>query len=348
MIHAAFAVPGALDTPTGGYAYARRLLAAAPAVGMRLDHIALPAGFPCPAPDAVARALAQLSAVPACRPLLVDGLAFGALPVAGLAELAAPLAALLHHPLGLETGLTATAAEAMLAAEAAALRHATAVIVPSRSGAEIAVERLGVSPDRITVAPPGLDPVAATDSVRESGTLLCVGTLTPRKGHDVLIAALARLRDRPWRAVLAGSADRDPAHAARLRAMIAEAGLAARITLLGDLSPDGLAQAYDRAALFCLPSYHEGYGMVFAEAMAHGLPVVAADIAAAREVMPPETRLLVPPGDADALAGALGTLLDDPARCSAMSAAGRRHAAGLPDWHETARTVADVLGGLAA
>lgn len=346
MIHAAFAVPGALETPTGGYAYARRLLAEASGAGMRLDHIALPDGFPHPGSQAVRRALAQLAAVPAGRPLLVDGLAFGTLPAAVLCEVAAPLAVLLHHPLGLETGLSPAEAGRMLATEAAALRHAGAVIVPSRSGAEVVAAQLGVPVDRITVAPPGLDPVEAPRGPREPGTILCVGTLSPRKGQDVLVAALERLQDRDWRAVLVGATDRVPGHAARLRALIAQAGIADRVTITGDLPAEALAEAYAGAALFCLPSRHEGYGMVFAEAMANGLPVIAADIPAAREVMPPEARLLVPSGDACALAEALGTLLGDQVRCEAMAAAGRNHAACLPDWAQTARTVADVLRGL--
>lgn len=347
MIHAAFAVPGALETPTGGYAYARRLFSAAPAAGLRLDHVALPSGFPHPAPEAVRQTLDTLSAVPADRPLLVDGLAFGALPAAGLAEVAAPLAVLLHHPLGLETGLSPAEAERMLAMEAEALCHARAVIVPSRSGAEIVATRLGVPAERITVAPPGLDPVATVETPRSADTILCVGSLTPRKGQDILVTALATLRNRDWRAVFIGAADRDADHAARLQAMIAEAGMQDRITLTGDMPPEALAEAYASAGLFCLPSYHEGYGMVFVEAMAHGLPVVAADIPAAREVMPAEACVLVPAGNADALAAALDALLGDAARCAEMGAAGRRNAASLPDWQTTANTVAGVLRAIA-
>lgn len=346
MIHAAFAVPGALETPTGGYAYARRLLAEAGAAGLRLDHIALPGGFPRPDQAAVTQALRQLAAVPESRPLLVDGLAFGALPLAGLAVVRAPVAVLLHHPLGLETGLGAAEAARMIAAEAAALTRARAVIVPSRSTAETVAEQLGVPAALIFVAPPGLEPAPPQDAARETAHILCVASLTPRKGQDVLIAALAQLGDRPWRATLAGVEDRDPDYAARLRAMIAEAGLDRRITLTGALAPRALAEAYARAAIFCLPSHHEGYGMVFAEAMAHGLPVLAADIAAAREVMPADACRLVPAGDAAALGAALAALLDDPARAAAMGKAGRRHAATLQGWDATATAVAAVLGDL--
>ena len=102
-LRATLAVPGDLATPTGGYAYARRLLEAAPAAGLALAHLPLPAGFPEPSAEETRAALAALAATEG--PLLVDGLAHGALPAAGLAPFARRLAVLHHHPLGLEPDL---------------------------------------------------------------------------------------------------------------------------------------------------------------------------------------------------------------------------------------------------
>ena len=342
---AVFAIPGDLDAPTGGYAYARRVLAEAPGVGLRLRVLTLPGDFPHPSAasvDATAQALAEVAPQ---TPILVDGLAFGALPEAALAAVRAPMACLLHHPLCLEAA-GAPEAEALRVRESAALRHARAVIVTSRATRDDAASLLGLDPARATVAEPGLDPVAFSPPVAEDPPLiLSVGSLIPRKGFDVLLEALARIGDLGWRAVLAGS-ERDVDCAAALRARIDAPDLCDRVALRGALDRGGIDALYRRAALFCLPSRHEGYGMVFAEAMAHGLPVVAADIAAAREVIPPAAGLRTPVDDPAALAEALRALLADPARRGRMGMAARAHARGLHGWDETARRIAAVLSAL--
>jgi glycosyltransferase involved in cell wall biosynthesis len=345
---ALFAIPGDLHTPTGGYAYARRLIGAAPQAGMRLRVVALPGDFPQPGAASITAAAEALAACDPHLPLLVDGLAFGALPAVALAGVKAPLAVLLHHPLGLETGLDTAQAEHLLRTERAALPHARAIIVTSAATKADAVAHLGADPARITVAPPGLDRPAVGHSTvpKDTPLLLSVGSLTPRKGHDVLIAALARLADRPWRAVIAGAADRNAGWAETLEAQAEAAGLAGRLHFAGALDTAALAALYAEADLFCLPSRHEGYGMVFAEAMAHGLPVIAADIAAAREVIPPGAGLRVPKDDPAALADALAHLLDAPEAAQRMGEAGRTHAAALPGWPDTAATVAQVLRGI--
>src|SRR6056297_1981587 len=181
---ATLAVPGDLSTPTGGYEYARRLLAAAPAAGLTLTHLALPDDFPEPSEAAVRETLARLAATPG--PLLVDGLAHGALPAEGLRPLGPRLAALHHHPLGLETGLAPAETARRLAAEAAALAETRAVICTSRTTAATLNDRLNVPPERITVALPGLDPAPKAPRRGEPPVVLGVGTISRRKGWDVL------------------------------------------------------------------------------------------------------------------------------------------------------------------
>jgi glycosyltransferase involved in cell wall biosynthesis len=175
--------------------------------------------------------------------------------------------------------------------------------------------------------------------------LLCVASLTPRKGHDVLIAALARVRDLPWACVFAGSPDRDPAHADAIRRLLAESGLADRVRLLGEREGDALEALYSGASLFVLASHHEGYGMALAEALARGLPVVSTTAGAIPFTVPAETGLLVPPGDAGAFASALRTLLGPSGAevRARLSAAACRHAATLPTWRDSARTFADAI-----
>ncbi len=340
----AFAIPGDLSTPTGGYAYDRALIAASPGAGLALRHLALPGGFPFPQAGAIAAVADALAGAGA--PLLVDGLALGALPVAAIGRAARPLVALCHHPLGLETGLAPDVAAALIAGEAAILAQVNHVIVTSATTGATVTAQLGVPADRITVAPPGLARAPAAPRHGEPPLILSVGSLIRRKGHDLLIAALAGIADRPWTCVIAGAADRGGDWAATLDHQIAGAGLKGRVMLRGALDPAALEALYASADLFCLPSRYEGYGMVFAEAMMRGLPVVALHAGAVPEVVPDTVGILTPPEDVPALARALARLLDDRATAARMSAAARAHALCLPDWDATARTVAAVFRGL--
>jgi glycosyltransferase involved in cell wall biosynthesis len=337
---AGFAIPGDLGAPTGGYAYARRVLAAAPGA---FEVIGLPGDFPFPSAASVEVAAAALAAAPPDRPLLVDGLAFGALPPAALRRARAPITVLLHHPLGLETGLAPAQAARLIEGERAALGFARAVVTTSAATAATVATLFGLSPARIEVARPGIDRAPRATGGGATPVILCVATLTPRKGQDVLVEALARLRHRPWRAVLTGALDRAPDFAAAVRRQIDGAGLSGRVTLTGATDEAGLAALYAGADVFCLPSRYEGYGMVFAEAMARGLPVVAARIDAAEEVVGEDAGLLTPPDDADALAGSLALLLDDEGLRARMGDAAAARAAAMPGWDATAATILRVL-----
>ncbi len=347
MIRATFAIPGDLATPTGGYVYARRLIGAGPAAGIDLRHLALPGGFPSPDAAALTQAARLLRAAPADMPLLVDGLALGAMPAETLAAVEAPIAALVHHPLALETGLADAEAARLLASETAALAFARVVIAPSRATASLLAAMFGVDPARVAVARPGLDRADAAPGGNAPPHILCVASLTPRKAHDVLVDALRRVAGSPWRATFLGALGRDREWEAGIRARISASGLAERIEIAGGVDPDGLGRAYASADIFAMASRYEGYGMVYAEAMAHGLPVVAARHPASAEVCPPQAALLVPPGDADAFAGALQALLQDPALRRSMGAAAHARAATLPGWEDTARIVAQALARIA-
>lgn len=342
MRAAGFAIPGDLAAPTGGYAYARGVLAAAPGA---FAVIGLPGDFPAPSGPSVEAAAKALACLPADRPLLVDGLAFGALPPAALRRVKAPITVLLHHPLGLETGLSGAEAARLIESERAALGFAKAVVVTSDATARTVATLFGVDQARITVARPGLERAPRAAGGGATPVILCVATLTPRKGQDVLVEALARLGGRPWRAVLTGALDRAPDYAQAVARQIAGAGLGARVTLTGPADAAGLAALYAGADIFCLPSRYEGYGMVFAEAMARGLPVVAARIAAAEEVVGEDAGTLVAVDDPDALAGALAALLDDAGLRGRKADAALARAAALPGWDETAATILRAMEG---
>jgi glycosyltransferase involved in cell wall biosynthesis len=234
----AFAVPGDLATPTGGYRYDGRIIQELGRLGWQVDVLDVGDGFPFPSAAQRANALAMLSAVPGGCPIVLDGLAFGALPEAGALRSRTPLIALVHLPLALEAGLDTTQAEAFRESERAALAVAARVMVTSESTARIVIADYDVPSQRVSVVRPGNDPVPpALGSNDGVVRLLSIGSVVPGKGYDVLIAAVATLVDLPWRLTIAGDRTRNPAAAARLDADIAAHGLGDRVAVLGAVSP---------------------------------------------------------------------------------------------------------------
>jgi glycosyltransferase involved in cell wall biosynthesis len=343
--HVAFAVPGDLATPTGGYAYDRRIIMELERLGWRVDLIDLGDGFPYPSPEQGMAARAQLLAVPVGCPVVIDGLALGVLPEAAAElHLDHPVIALVHHPLALESGLGPAEADRFRASERAALAAAARVVVTSEPTARLLSADYGVPSDRIVVARPGNDPAPAARASGESVVrLLSVGSIVPRKGFDLLIAALATLTDLPWRLTIAGDRTRDPAAAARLGADIAARGLGDRIAMLGAVPSESVAELYVQADLFVLASRFEGYGMALADAIAYGLPVVTTTAGAIPETVPSGAGLLVPPDDPAALALALRRLIGDPVERDRFAAGARTAAGRLPTWQESARLFAGAI-----
>jgi len=336
------AVPGDPAQLTGGYVYARRLIDALPATGWFAHPVRLPDGFPSPTPNDLAATHDVLSQLPRDAVVLADGLAFGALPRDMLESLDLNFVALVHHPLADESGLSPALAETLRRSEREALSTTRAVVAPSPHTAETLIRDYGVARESMFIAPPGTDPAPRARG-HTPPRLLTVATLTYRKGHDVLIAALAQIKDLDWSSVLVGSLERDPVVATNIQMLVKEHGLAARITLAGELSDAALDAAYDASSLFVLPSRHEGYGMVFAEALARGLPIVACAAGAVTETVPADAGLLAPPDDPRALAEALRRALVDESLRRNLGDAAWRHGQNLPTWSDTAAQVSEAL-----
>jgi len=339
-----FLVPGAPDTPTGGFVYDRYAVQGLAAAGRLGGVLRVDGPFPATDADTLARAAAALAGVPDGAVLVVDGLAF-----APLVEILRPhaerltLVALVHHPLGDETGIADAERVRWLRDEIAALRPLERIVTTSRTTARRLVE-LGLDPDRIRAVPPGVDgpidlsfrtPPAAAAPLR----LLTVATLIPRKGQDLLVDALDRLQDRSWTADLVGDA-RHPAYAQAVAGRIAALGLDDRIALRGAVRHDDLDRYWRAADLFVLPSRHEGWGIAYVEAVRWGLPVVGTTAGAIPEAVPAGAGVLVPPDDLDALTAALARLLDDRAEFARLSAGAVAAAAGLRRWDDTEREFA--------
>jgi glycosyltransferase involved in cell wall biosynthesis len=345
-----FAIPGDLETLTGGYVYDRRLAAELTRCGWSIEVLSWAASFPHPSAADKAAAAASLAALPDGSLVLVDGLAYGVLPELAEAEARRlRLVALIHHPLALEPELSPAAHASLRLCECRALAAARAVIATSETTAETLVEDYDVAPERLAVAKPGTDrapPARGSGRAASGPHLLSVGTLTPRKGYDLLIEALARIADLSWTCSIAGSLTRSLETTAALRAAIAANRLGQRVRLLGEVAD--LAPLYDSADLFVLASRHEGYGMVFAEALQRGLPVIGTTAGAIPEVVPPAAGLLVPPNDPRSLAEALRQVVGDAGTRRHLAAGARAAAETLPRWEETGRQVSALLRTVAA
>jgi glycosyltransferase involved in cell wall biosynthesis len=344
-----FAVPGSLDQPTGGYAYDRRLIASLRALGCEVDVIDLGDGFPYPCAATRQGALERLRDAPAGRPLVIDGLALGVLPEAAQALAPShPLIALVHHPLALESGITAETAAALAASERAALACVRHSITTSPSTRRVLIADYGVPSECVTVALPGIDAVSVSPRPRRDAvTLLAVGSVVPRKGYDILIEALAMLADLDWRLVIAGDRTRDRATADAIAAKIATAGLGTRVSMRGAVADEELARLHAEADVFVLASRHEGYGMAFAAAINHGLPVVGTRAGAIPETVPADAGILVEPDDAPALAAALRIMIADPGTRETYAGAARAAAKQLPRWDATARIFLQAVKSVA-
>ena len=345
MADLVFAVPGDLDAPTGGYEYARRLLAHLPAQSVEARLLALDGSFPTPDSAALAKTAAAFADLPDGVPLLVDGLAYGALPGAVIRRATSrAILALVHHPLCYEAGLSPRRADQLRASETEALALADGVVTTSPFTARLLAEEFAVMPERMRVARPGTLPALRVPPRRNGETmLLAVGAVTPRKGYDLLLRALGRLRDRAWRLTVVGALDRDPTHVAMLRGIRDDFGLAERVAFADSVASEELERLYADSDIVVSSSAFEGYGMALAESLAHGLPLVMTRGGAADETVPDAAAIKVETGDVDALSTALRILIDNPDRRARLAEAAWGAGQALPRWEDTVAIVAAAV-----
>jgi glycosyltransferase involved in cell wall biosynthesis len=250
------------------------------------------------------------------------------------------LVVLLHMPLGTDPSTRSAEQQVLIAA--------AAIVTTSHWTKDLLVDRYDLPPSKIHPAAPGADPALAAPGTASGGQLLCVAAVSAHKGHDVLLAALASIADRPWRCVCVGSVALDPGFVRQLARQAAAYGISDRVQFTGPRTGADLDDTYAAADVLVLASRGETYGMVITEALARGLPVIATAVGGLPEALgrgPAGDRpgLLVPPEDPPALAVALRRWLDEPLlRQRLRRLAGDRRAA-LTDWTVTARQVSRVL-----
>lgn len=345
-----FVLPGDPLTATGGYEYDRRMLEGLQKLGWTTHLLRLDGSFPTPTAAALADAHRQLSEIPARSLVVIDGLALGAMPdVAHAQAERLCMVGLVHHPLAAETGLSSQLAATLMESERRALSAMRRVVVTSQSTRR-ALAEYDVEPHRIAVAEPGVDQPPRHEAVesndRSSVRMLCVATITARKGHDLLVSALEDLGNLSWTLSCVGDMERSPATTRALKMQIAAAGLENRIVLTGELDQDSLRKQFRAADLFVLATRFEGYGMVIAQALAHGLPIVSTRTGAIAEFVSQEAGLLVEPDDGAALREALSRVLSAPALRRRLAEGARTVGAKLPSWNVASQRLSEMLAGV--
>ena len=341
-------VPDGIDdatVPSGGNLYDRRVCNGLAADGWAVRELPVAGGWPHPDASARAALASALAAVPDGAVVLVDGLV-----ACGVPEVVVPAArrlaliVLVHLPLGDEVG-----ADPVLAArERETLFAATGVVVTSPWAADRLVAQHGLDPGRIVVAAPGVDPAPLAPGTDGVSSLLCVGSVTPTKGQDLLVEALAGVAGRPWRCDLVGPLDRNRAYVAAVREAIARHRLDVRIRLTGPLSGARLAAAYAAADLLVVPSRAETYGMVVTEALARGIPVLTTDAGGLPETLGRDPDggvpgIVVPAEDIASFGAALQFWSDYSNLRNGLRRSARMRRGMLHGWEVTSRWLAGSL-----
>ena len=360
-------VPDGIDDPTrpsGGNVYDRKVCNGLTALGWSVRERAVSGDWPWPGDVGYTALADQLAAVPDGGVVLIDGLVASTAPEV-LQDIAnrIRLVLLIHLPIGAQwsgaqwssgqwsNGPLGGGRDEATTREHRVLSIATAVIVTSAWARQFLLDLYTLPEDRVHIVEPGVDPAELARGTAAGGELLCVGAVTPVKGHDVLVTALGRLTDLPWHCRFVGARTRDPAFVARLADQILELGIGDRVGMVGPLIGAELEMVYAATDLLVLPSRFETYGMVVTEALARGTPVVATDVGGVGQALgfgPDGHRpgRLTPSDDPTALALTLREwLTDEQLRSRLRGAAGQRRKV-LPGWADTCARISAVLAGV--
>ncbi len=282
----------------------------------------------------------------------------------GLARLGFPLVATIHHPITVDRRLEVAHARSLYRKvtlsrwygftrmQTAVARRVPRVITVSSSSMEDIHRDHKVPLERMHVVPVGVDPerFAPVPTVeRRPGHLITTASAdVAMKGLTFLLEAVAKLRTERSDVYLTVIGRKK--EGGRSAETIERLGLTDHITFVSGVADQRIVELYSEATLAVVPSLYEGFSLPAIEAMACGVPVVATTGGALPEVVGSDgdTALLVPPGDADALAARIRTALEDPALCDRIGEAGRRRVIDLWSWRSTAARTVDQYRALLA
>jgi glycosyltransferase involved in cell wall biosynthesis len=338
-LRVAFVTVGDTGRKTGGYLYNARLISGLRERGFEVEEISACGASP-EEQQAAAPRLGSAFNVSGYDAIVVDALArIAVYPHLDLWRSSRPVVALVHElpsVAGNEANRERVVEEPLL--------RANRLVAVSDHGRNVLRNR-GVEPGRIHIVQPGFDGVPKGEISHLRGDLvrvLCVAQWVSRKGILTLVEAWT-LHGRPGAVLeLVGETDADLPYETRVRAAI-EAAPRNSIVVSGGVDDVALGKAYAWADVFVLPSRYEGYGIVYAEALASGLPIIACNVGPIPEVVGREAAILIRPDDKAALSAALDLLLEDAALRARMSDAAVRRASSLPRWEDTVAGFEAVL-----
>jgi glycosyltransferase involved in cell wall biosynthesis len=340
----AFIVPPALQPPGGGGArYLHEMIAALRGIGERVEVFEL-------ADDLVAGGRPTIdpfwSTLPKDAVLVIDGLVLPRFARLADGSVMARCVALVHHPSPMIFQLPEVEQTARRKIEQGLLKALPRIVVTGDDTAARLASEYGVDPAHIRVVPPGTaEAPRSTGSGGSDCAILSIGALTPRKGHAMLIRALARLFDLDWHLTIAGD-PRDGVHARELAALATELEVTGRIDFRGAVDDAALEHLWRQADLFALATRYEATSAVVAEALKRGLPVAVTRGGAAAVPMTPDSGIVCDPDDMVTFSKAIRRLIFDlPLRRSCAEAAWQIGQT-LPDWPTQARAMAAALAGL--
>ncbi len=342
-MHAALLVPGPLDTVSGGYGYDRAIVQGLRELGHSVTVVEL--GGRHPLPDDAARQAARdvWGNLPADAIPVIDGLALPAFAAAADDFAARQAVGLIHHPTCLEAGLPEPDAIELRRLEAGLFARLPRIVVTSDVTAATLAADFAVVAERVAVVVPGTSPAARSPGSGEATChILAVGTLIPRKGHDLLLTALAKLFDLDWRLTVAGG-ELDSVTGRSLQALAEQLQISQRVRFAGTVVDGALDALWQSADLFALATQYEGYGMAVAEALARGLPVVVTDGGAAGRLVTPQAGAVCPIGDLPTLSKTLRRMIFDTELRRDMAAHAWTLGQALPDWPVQARAFARAI-----
>lgn len=339
-----FVVPDAIDDPlrvSGGNVYDRHVRDGLRNIGWQVKMVMVSEG-------SEPQLMEALSEMREDALVIIDGLIAVAEPWALTAHSTRlRIIVLAHMVASLASGSSAhgTTLADLAVREKAALHSANRVVATSEWTRSQLISRSLVHPGNVVTAHPGTDPAPVTSASRAGSRLLCVGVVAPHKGQDVLVRALTRLSGAgAWTCTFVGSLLAAPNFVADVKRTVQSEQLETRMSFAGPLAPRAVDEAYGRADLVVVPSRTESFGMVVAEALARGIPVVASRVGGIPEALSSgEAGILVPADDPAALESVLYKWWSDLTLRDDLKMAAVKARSTVRTWNSTISIIDSVL-----